>query len=58
MANIWVYRERTSPSRDVYDKSLADQWRKLGCVVTREMPFPETLRHWVWVYRLLAERSG
>jgi hypothetical protein len=31
MAKIWAARERESPTPEAYEKSLAGQWRELGC---------------------------
>ncbi|MGH6848685.1 MAG: pentapeptide repeat-containing protein [Methylocella sp.] len=31
MAKVWADRERLSPTPDVYEKSLVEQWRKTGC---------------------------
>jgi hypothetical protein len=31
MAKIWAARERESPIPEVYAKSLAGQWREIGC---------------------------
>ena len=31
MAKIWAARERETPAPEVYAKSLAGQWRELGC---------------------------
>jgi uncharacterized protein YjbI with pentapeptide repeats len=31
MAKIWAARERESPAPEAYEKSLAGQWRELGC---------------------------
>jgi hypothetical protein len=31
MAKVWAARERESPYPEVYENSLAGQWRELGC---------------------------
>jgi hypothetical protein len=31
MAKVWAAREREAPAPEVYEKSLAGQWRELGC---------------------------
>ena len=31
MAKIWAARERETPAPEVYEKSLAGQWREAGC---------------------------
>jgi uncharacterized protein YjbI with pentapeptide repeats len=31
IAKVWADRERSSPSPEAYEKSLADQWREVGC---------------------------
>jgi len=31
MAKIWAAREREAPAPEAYEKSLAGQWRELGC---------------------------
>jgi uncharacterized protein YjbI with pentapeptide repeats len=31
MAKIWAAREREAPTPEVYEQSLAEQWRKTGC---------------------------
>jgi uncharacterized protein YjbI with pentapeptide repeats len=31
MAKIWAARERETPTPEVYEKSLAGQWREVGC---------------------------
>jgi uncharacterized protein YjbI with pentapeptide repeats len=31
MAKVWANQGRSSPASEVYEKSLAEQWRKTGC---------------------------
>jgi hypothetical protein len=38
MAKIWAAREREAPRPEVYEKSLAGQWREAGCAAT-EAPY-------------------
>jgi hypothetical protein len=38
MANVWEHHARSSPGLDVYEKRLAEIWRKTGCAV-EGMPY-------------------
>jgi hypothetical protein len=53
IAKLWVSQANASPAQEVFEKALAEQWRKTGCDATGAPYVPRAL-----IARLSSPRLG